>query len=357
MFHHFFNRCIGHESGNGQRKQFRRIACRTDGHASTCLLHSIDHMCDICVVGSHYNEIMRIVSHSGSHGSFSKSNSLNEPDGRWSTRTVAVEDHQFQDITVQVCNGLSIFDFGGKENFSSEECSFLNTDHAEEAGFGWNAQGIEGWSGKIHGAGRRRGGGKCLRRNEKFSLPGNFPAFLENALRNPWIESGTQAEIRQISRSDGSPAGEAEVPGGRPRGQSQSADGFQAEGHGPVYDEIHVSFPKEIVGMAIIAHQQTPGPGVIIDGGKKICQVLGLTSFPKHEGHSLGKLLTGFFKGGAFVVGSDSRSDVGVQIHAAQLRSVAIHASLLKEQKLVQHVWKSLQDAGEVHHFRKTEDP
>ena len=164
---------------------------------------------------------------------------------------------------------------------------------------------------------------------------------------------GAHAEIRPIAGSDDAGAGKAKMRGGCGRGQSQCAYRVHAEFHGAIDDDVHVALSKKVVGMAVVAHEHAPGPGMFVDRRKKRCEILRLATLPYHDGHSLGDLLPGLLQRSALVVGRNARGDVGVETEAAQARSMAVDAIFLKEKEFVGHIGKCLEYAGGSSSFQR----
>jgi hypothetical protein len=120
---------------------------------------------------------------------------------------------------------------------------------------------------------------------------------------------------------------------------------------------IQMAALKQILGMAVIRHQQSAAQGGGSHRRQEVGQVLGQAALADHHRETQTQLLLGFGERCALMVGADARQAIGIQVFPGKEGGVAVHRPPGKQGDFLKNPGVPGYYAGKVHDFRQSQDP
>lgn len=376
-----FGVAVAHEAGDGEGEDIFEVVGADDGDATFVLDEEIDDAGEVFVRGADGDDVVAVVGDAGGDGAVFEADAADEGDGGWSI-VVAVDDGDFEDVLRGVGDGMSIAEEGFGLAGASDDLSVEGFDDAEEDGGSWQLA-VGSWGVGIGGNGRRRGrrryswrGWRCgdgevgwfFGEGVEFVGAGGF-GFGEEGLAvagdalavDPGFhdfEADEVVEANEVGGGAGAEesAAESVVLDGIDAGGAEDVEEGDAVGDGAGAELVDVAL-HEVVGVFVVAAEHA-GFGGFVEQRPEFLEIFGGGPFADENFLSKGELFAGFVDPETFVVGLDSGSDVFFEVVAAEAGGVSVDALAVFFGGLdfLHDFGVTVDDAGEVHHFREVEE-
>ena len=349
----FHQRLAAHKARDFQR-QFRNDGTILDNDNTTLIFrNAVDGKSHILIVTADADDVMAVVGDRGGDRTFFQTIALQIADADVAGIVVTFYNGHFQDILLHIDRiGIALI-------FRDD----LTVHHADDHLAAVVGKIFGGKVGKMEGimsqSIQMNGDLRLFKICNDTLIIDQLAAFI-NSDHVKVLQIFYNGEVCQISGGDGTAVIEQEVAGcvqtcylNRLNGIGTHADSLPA-------DVVDVALFQQIVGMLVIGAEHA---AVEILGGfdqrKQRLQIPGSSTFADHDELTQTELAHGIFFIGTFVVGVDTGRNVGIEVLVLQSRRMAVDLLVvcLRCDDFGNSFAVGIDDAGEIHHFRKTQHP
>ena len=163
-------------------------------------------------------------------------------------------------------------------------------------------------------------------------------------------------EIGTPAGGDKAAVAKTESAGGRDRCGAVDGERFDAFSDRFADHVVEMAFLGDIQRIAVIGAERQEGRQALGEDRHQRVQVLGDGAFAHQNVHALADFLQRFGCRGALVIRADPGGKIAVEIKPAEQRRMAIDMTALEGIELGKTDRVLVDDAGEVHEFRQTDD-